>query len=47
MQVPNGIAFLDGDLYVALIDRVLKYENVEADLTKPVTPVTIIGMLTL
>lgn len=29
MSTPNGIAFHDGDLYVAEIDRVYRYRNVE------------------
>ena len=29
MSTPNGIAFHDGDLYVAEIDRVYRYANVE------------------
>jgi glucose/arabinose dehydrogenase len=29
LGTPNGIAFFDGDLYVAEIDRVLRYEDIE------------------
>ena len=32
MSTPNGIAFHDGDLYVAQIDRVLRYADIEANL---------------
>ena len=32
LSTPNGIAFFDGDLYVAQIDRVLRYANIEANL---------------
>ena len=32
MSTPNGIAFHDGDLFVAEIDRVLRYANIEANL---------------
>ena len=32
LSVPNGIAFYDGDLYVAETDRVLRYRNIEANL---------------
>ena len=32
MSTPNGIAFHDGDLYVAEIDRVYRYANVEDSL---------------
>ena len=32
MSTPNGIAFHDGDLFVAEIDRVLRYADIEANL---------------
>ena len=32
MSTPNGIAFRNGDLYVAEIDRVLRYEDIEDNL---------------
>ena len=32
MSTPNGIAFRDGDLYVAEIDRVIRYANIEDNL---------------
>lgn len=32
LEVPNGIAFKDGDLYVAEVNRLLKYSNIEANL---------------
>jgi glucose/arabinose dehydrogenase len=35
---PNGVAFKDGALYVAEIPRVLKYENIEANLDSPPAP---------
>jgi glucose/arabinose dehydrogenase len=35
LWVPNGIAFLNGDLYVALIDRVLRFRDIEANLSAP------------
>jgi glucose/arabinose dehydrogenase len=34
MKMPTGIAFRDGALYVADIDKILKYENAEANLDK-------------
>src|SRR5277367_2310657 len=34
LKSPTGIAFLDGSLYVIDIDRLLKYENAEANLDK-------------
>ncbi len=32
LNTPNGIAFLDGDLYVAEIDRVTRYRDIESHL---------------
>lgn len=32
LNQPNGVAFKDGDLYVAEISRILKYENIESKL---------------
>ncbi len=38
LEVPNGIAFRDGDLYVAEVNRLLKYSDVEQDLDNPPAP---------
>jgi glucose/arabinose dehydrogenase len=38
LKMPTGIAFRDGALYVADIDRILKYENAEASLDKMPAP---------
>jgi glucose/arabinose dehydrogenase len=38
LDVPNGVAFRDGALYVAEIGRILRYDNIEADLTRPPVP---------
>ena len=35
LNSPNGVAFKDGDLYVAEISRILKFKNIEADLSNP------------
>ena len=35
---PNGVAFKDGDLYVAEISRILRYRNIEAHLDNPPQP---------
>jgi len=32
LSTPNGVAFFDGDLYVAQVDRVLRYRDVESRL---------------
>lgn len=33
--MPNGVAFRDGALYVAEVNRIVRYDNIEADLHKP------------
>ena len=35
---PNGVAVKDGDLYVAEINRILRYRNIEAQLDNPPQP---------
>ena len=35
---PNGVAFKNGDLYVAEINRILRYRNIEAQLGNPPQP---------
>ncbi len=30
LKMPNGVALKDGDLYVAAVSKILKYENIEA-----------------
>lgn len=41
LNSPNGVAFHDGSLYVAEINRVLRYDNIEASLTNPPQPVVV------
>jgi glucose/arabinose dehydrogenase len=41
MNSPNGVAFRDGVLYVAEVNRILRYDNIEADLHNPPQPVVI------
>jgi glucose/arabinose dehydrogenase len=36
--MPNGVAFLDGSLYVAEIHRVLRYDGIESRLANPPAP---------
>ena len=36
--MPNGVAFRNGDLYVAEVSRILKYANIEAHLDQPGEP---------
>ena len=38
LNVPNGVAFRDGDLYVAEISRVLRYRDIETRLDSPPEP---------
>ncbi len=38
LNVPNGVAFHKGDLYVAEISRVIKFENIESQLAAPPQP---------
>jgi hypothetical protein len=46
MACPNGVAFLNGDLFVAQMTAILKYEGVETDITTLKSPVTVVGMET-
>lgn len=38
LELPVGVAFKDGDLYVSAVSRILKYPNVETDLKNPPEP---------
>jgi glucose/arabinose dehydrogenase len=38
LNSPNGVAFKDGDLYVAEISRITKYTNIEENLNNPPKP---------
>ena len=42
---PNGVAFKDGDLYVAQRDRIIRYVDIEDYLSSPPTPQVVISML--
>jgi glucose/arabinose dehydrogenase len=37
-NMPNGVAFKDGDLYIAEVDRILKISDVESKLSDPGIP---------
>ena len=37
-NMPNGVAFRDGDLYVAEVNRILKFSDVESKLGQPLEP---------
>jgi len=45
LNMPSGIAFRDGDLYVAAVNRVLRYDNIESRLSDPPKPVVITSAL--
>ena len=38
LNIPNGVAFRDGDLYVAEVNRILKYSAIESSLENPPSP---------
>ncbi len=39
--MPNGVAFHDGSLYVAEVNRVLRFDNIESRLANPPEPVVV------
>ncbi|GAB4182727.1 MAG: sorbosone dehydrogenase family protein [Wenzhouxiangellaceae bacterium] len=41
LTMPSGVAFRDGALYVAAVDRILRYDNIEQQLTAPPAPVIV------
>ena len=41
LNSPNGVAFKDGSLYIAEINRILRIDNIEANLAKPSKPVVV------
>ena len=41
LEVPNGIAFKDGSLYVAEVGRLLRYDDIEANLDSIPEPVVV------
>ncbi|MFB3072026.1 MAG: sorbosone dehydrogenase family protein [bacterium] len=41
LNMPNGVAFRGGALYVAEVNRVLRYDNIEAALNDPPKPVVV------
>jgi len=45
LNMPSGIAFRDGDLYVAAVNRVLRYDNIESRLADPPQAVVITDAL--
>lgn len=45
LNMPSGVAFLDGALYVGAVDRILRYDNIEARLDSPPEPVVVTDAL--
>jgi glucose/arabinose dehydrogenase len=43
LQMPNGVAFRDGDLYVAEVSRVLRFPAIENNLASPPAPTVIVS----
>ena len=41
LRMPNGVAFRDGDLYVAEVNRVLRFDGIESRLDDPPEPVVL------
>ena len=41
LRMPSGVAFKDGALYVAAIDRILRYDDIENKLAAPPSPVVV------
>ncbi len=41
LNMPNGVAWRDGSLYVAEVNRILRYDGVEASLDDPPEPVVV------
>ena len=45
LNMPNGVAFLDGDLYVAEVHRIIKFRDIEKRLRNPGAPEIIFDAL--
>ena len=45
LKFPSGVAFRDGALYVGAVSRLLRYDNIEAQLDSPPDPVVITDRL--
>lgn len=41
LNMPNGVALRDGDLYIAEVSRIIKLENIEQSLANPPQPVVV------
>jgi glucose/arabinose dehydrogenase len=45
LNMPNGVAFHDGDLYVAEVHRIIKFTDIESNLYDPVKPEVVFDRL--
>jgi len=45
LNMPSGLEFRDGSLYVGAVDRILRYDNIEALLDQPPEPVVVTDVL--
>jgi glucose/arabinose dehydrogenase len=45
LNMPSGVAYRDGALYVAAVNRILRYDDIENRLAKPPQPVVVIDDL--
>jgi glucose/arabinose dehydrogenase len=45
LNTPNGVALHEGDLYVAEISRILRYDDIEANLASPPEPTVVVDGL--
>ena len=45
LNMPSGVAFRDGTLYVAALNKILRYDNIESGLENPPKPVVVTNKL--
>ena len=41
LNMPNGVAFKDGSLYIATVDKIYRLDNIEDQLANPPTPILV------
>ncbi|MDB5874753.1 MAG: putative L-sorbosone dehydrogenase [Ramlibacter sp.] len=46
LQLPVGVAYKDGSLYVSAVSRILRFDNIEPQLDRPPAPVVVTDKLT-
>ena len=45
LNMPSGVEFMNGNLYVGAVDRILRYDNIESLLDQPPEPLVITDVL--